>query len=92
MSLPPIFIPDTHGQLEALKRLLGQLEQADLLSGRQLVFLGDYLDADTNQTVSALLDYLLELQQAENAVCIAGNHDLFHCDQLHGMPLPSKRR
>lgn len=72
-TLKPIFVPDTHGHYQKVMDLLQQLNQQQLLIGRKLVFLGDYVDRGPD--VRALIELMLRLQMRGHA-CIAGNHDL----------------
>jgi serine/threonine protein phosphatase 1 len=69
-----IAVGDIHGNLPALRDLLGQL-QPELTPSDTLVFLGDYVDRgpDSKRCVDALLAF--ERQVACTVVFLLGNHE-----------------
>ena len=70
-------IPDIHGRLDLLNKLLKSLEEDHGLdlSVDKIVFTGDYCDrgADTYGVIERLKK--LNEQYPENVVCLAGNHE-----------------
>ncbi|MEZ5002544.1 MAG: metallophosphoesterase [Chitinophagales bacterium] len=79
-----LVIGDIHGALRALQQCL---DRANVTSGDQLIFLGDYADgwSETGQ----LIDFLIDLQQYIDCVFIKGNHDVFCLNYLKGEPMSS---
>ncbi|PJA46715.1 hypothetical protein CO173_03030 [Candidatus Uhrbacteria bacterium CG_4_9_14_3_um_filter_41_35] len=71
--LPMIVIPDVHGHLDQLVRLIKKLNQLQLLDGRRLAFLGDYVDRGPESR--ATLEFICSLVELGH-IAIAGNHDL----------------
>ncbi|HEY6508851.1 MAG TPA: metallophosphoesterase [Vicinamibacterales bacterium] len=67
-------VGDIHGNLPALRDLLGQL-QPELASGDTIVFLGDYIDRgpDSKRCVDALLAFAPQV--ACEVVFLLGNHE-----------------
>jgi len=67
-------VGDIHGNLPALRDLLGQL-QAELAADDTIVFLGDYIDRgpDSRGCVDALLAF--EAEAACQVVFLLGNHE-----------------
>jgi serine/threonine protein phosphatase 1 len=67
-----IVIPDTQGEVSLLYGILEKIFDRNLLKGRKLVFLGDYMNRgeDTRQ----LLDECIELQKL-NHIFLRGNHE-----------------
>jgi serine/threonine protein phosphatase 1 len=63
-------IGDIHGALKALKQLIDKLP---LQKKDQLIFIGDYVDGWSES--SQVIDYLLQLEKANNCIFIKGNHD-----------------
>jgi len=71
-----IFIPDIHGFLVQMKRLVDELVRLGYLADHQLVFLGDYVDRGPD--TKGVIDFCIELQKSGH-IFICGNHDyLFH--------------
>ena len=69
---PLIVIPDLQGEYEMLIGILEALKDKDLLKGRRLAFLGDYLDRGDGS--KPLLDLLMELKN-DGAIFVRGNHE-----------------
>jgi serine/threonine protein phosphatase 1 len=69
-----IAIGDVHGNLAALRDLLGRL-QGEVGAADTLVFLGDYIDRgpDSRGCVDAIL--ALRANPAPRVVCLRGNHE-----------------
>ena len=67
-----IIIPDTHGFLGSVERLLARLKHDGWLRQRKLVFLGDYVDRGPR--VPELLDLCIALKQ-DGHIFLAGNHE-----------------
>lgn len=65
-----LVIGDIHGALKALKQVI---EKAQVTPEDTLIFLGDYVDGWSDST--ALVSYLIELQQTHQCIFIRGNHD-----------------
>jgi serine/threonine protein phosphatase 1 len=63
-------IGDIHGGLRALHQIM---ERAQVTTKDTLIFLGDYVDGWSQSP--QLIDYLIELQNTHNCICIRGNHD-----------------
>ncbi|MDN3675559.1 metallophosphoesterase family protein [Flavobacterium branchiarum] len=63
-------IGDIHGGLIALKQVL---ERAAVTNKDTLIFLGDYVDGWSQSP--QVIDFLIELKQKQNCICIRGNHD-----------------
>ncbi len=70
-------IGDIHGGLRALKNLLDQL---DLQTADQLIFLGDYVDGWSESAETIF--FLMELAKKQNCIFIRGNHDQLCYDWL----------
>jgi hypothetical protein len=74
---PIDIVGDVHGEIDALRDLLGHLRYADDGShpeGRRLVFLGDLTDRGPDSpTVVELVERLVKAGRAQ---CVLGNHDL----------------
>jgi serine/threonine protein phosphatase 1 len=69
-------IGDIHGREDCLLALLKQISAhraAHPIQHTKLVFLGDYVDRGTGS--HAVLEMLIMLQQLEDAVFLAGNHE-----------------
>lgn len=68
-----VVIPDVHGHLETLQALLKKLASRQLLSGRKVVFLGDYVDRgpDSSEVLELVYNFVLN-----GHIALAGNHDL----------------
>jgi hypothetical protein len=74
---PLDFVGDLHGEIDALRALLGRLGyDADGRhpEGRRLVFLGDLTDRGPDSP--AVVDLVRRLVEANRAQCVLGNHDL----------------
>jgi serine/threonine protein phosphatase 1 len=69
-----VAVGDIHGNLAALRDLLGQL-RGEVAEGDVLVFLGDYIDRgpDSAGCVDAIVTFRDE-SRAE-VVCLMGNHE-----------------
>ncbi len=63
-------IPDTHGCVSTLKALL---EKINFKNSDQLFLLGDYIDRGPDSV--GIVDFLIELNQAENVFLLRGNHE-----------------
>jgi len=63
-------IPDIHGCVKTLKKLVQRL---NLTNDDQLFFLGDYIDRGPNS--KGVLDYIIELETTNNIFAIRGNHE-----------------
>lgn len=74
------FIGDVHGHVECLSRLLlkmGYMEGEDGFfhpEGRQVVFLGDYIDRGPDS--KGVYRLVRSMVEAKNAVALLGNHEL----------------
>lgn len=68
-------IGDIHGGLKGLIQLL---ENAEVSSEDNLVFLGDYVDGWSES--AQVIQYLIELSKTNACVFIKGNHDIW-CEQ-----------
>lgn len=86
MSL--IIIPDTHGCLDQLERLVDFLESEGYLSGHRLAFLGDYVDRGPK--IRELLRYCIDLERAGH-VFLCGNHEYVLERALSGSALWGER-
>lgn len=64
-------IGDLHGQMEALRLLLGQIEYQE--EADTLCFVGDYVDWGPQSM--ELLQYVMELDRSPRVHCLLGNHD-----------------
>jgi len=76
-------IGDLHGRLDALERLLEQI-QPDLEKD-QLVFMGDYIDRGPES--KGVVDYVLRLKNLsppEHFICLKGNHEAMFLNFLQG--------
>ena len=74
---PIDIVGDVHGEIEALRDLLGHLGYDDEGShpvGRRLVFLGDLTDRGPDSP--AVIDLVKRLVEENHAQCVLGNHDL----------------
>jgi hypothetical protein len=74
---PIDIVGDIHGEIDALRDLLGHLEYAGDGShpdGRRLVFLGDLTDRGPDSP--AVIDLVKHLIETDRAQCVLGNHDL----------------
>lgn len=69
---PLIVIPDTHGQLGKVERLVAYFTRKGYLKDHRLAFLGDYVDRGPD--VRGLVEYVMSLA-ADGHYCIAGNHE-----------------
>ena len=67
-----IVIPDTHGHVKEVEKLIGKLDKLGYLPDRKLVFLGDYVDR--GPAVRQLIDFCIGLQN-DGHVMLAGNHE-----------------
>ncbi|HKI99668.1 MAG TPA: metallophosphoesterase family protein [bacterium] len=70
-----IAIGDIHGCLEPLRALI-----ADLPPGRELVFLGDYVDRGPQS--AQVLDYLQALAEERPCVFLEGNHEAMMAEAI----------
>lgn len=74
-------IGDIHGCREELDDLLALIAEEESDAGRQLVFLGDYVDRGPDSR--GVLDRLIELKRDEpDAVFLKGNHEAVMLDFL----------
>jgi hypothetical protein len=66
-----IFVGDTHGDLDATKRVVDKYLNAD----NKVVFLGDYADRglDSAENINTLLE--LKLEHPDNLFLLMGNHE-----------------
>lgn len=74
---PLDIVGDVHGQLDALRDLVGQLNYAPDGShpdGRKLVFVGDLVDRGPDSP--GVVERVMNMVNAGNAQCILGNHEL----------------
>ena len=74
---PIDIVGDIHGEIDALRDLLGHLGYADDGShpeGRRLVFLGDLTDRGPDSP--AVIDLVKHFVETDRAQCVLGNHDL----------------
>jgi hypothetical protein len=70
-------IGDVHGEIEALRALLGHLgydEDGRHPAGRHAVFVGDLCDRGPDSP--AVLDLVMDWVQGGRAQCVLGNHEL----------------
>lgn len=78
LFLGPIdIVGDIHGEIDALRSLLGHLGYADNgghAENRRLVFLGDLTDRGPDSP--AVVNLVSDLLERERAQCILGNHEL----------------
>jgi len=63
-------VGDIHGGLKALVQIL---EKASITSDDTIIFLGDYVDGWSESP--QVLDFLIDLQNAQNCIFLRGNHD-----------------
>ncbi len=63
-------IGDIHGALKALEQLIIKINPRQ---GDRLIFLGDYVDGWSQS--AGVIDYLIELDKANDCIFIKGNHD-----------------
>ncbi|MEZ4852944.1 metallophosphoesterase family protein [Flavobacterium sp.] len=63
-------VGDIHGGLKALVQIL---EKASVTSDDTIIFLGDYVDGWSESP--QVLDFLIDLQTAQNCIFLRGNHD-----------------
>ena len=82
-----LVIGDIHG---AYLALLQVMERAQVTPDDLLIFLGDY--ADRGKQTPQVLDYLIDLQQTHQIICLRGNHDALCCDFLLGKPMSLHKR
>ena len=78
-------IGDIHGSLDALERLLDQINPD--LTGDGLVFVGDYIDRGPRS--KGVVDYILRLKDEAppgQIICLKGNHEAMFLDFLAGGP------
>lgn len=77
-----VFVGDTHGDLEASKKVWNSFK--DEVKGEQtfLVFLGDYVDRGSRSKEN--IDFLLlkKISNPEGVVLLLGNHDAYHLRKL----------
>jgi hypothetical protein len=74
---PLDIVGDVHGEIDALRDLLGHLgydDEGNHPDGRRLVFLGDLTDRGPDSP--AVLKKVMALVAAGRAQCILGNHEL----------------
>jgi hypothetical protein len=72
MGTPWIVVPDTHGQLAMLEKLINQLEQQKVLDSHRLIFLGDYIDRGPDS--KGLIALALDLSH-QGHIFLCGNHE-----------------
>lgn len=68
-------IGDVHGRLDLLQKLWAEIETdaANIELRKVFVFMGDYVDRGRDS--KGVIDFLLELKQNDDVVCLRGNHD-----------------
>lgn len=90
MLIQPLFdgpldlVGDVHGEIDALRALLGRLgydPEGRHPAGRRLVFVGDLCDRGPDSP--AVLRLVRTLVEAGRAQCVAGNHELNALRGLH---------
>ncbi|MDD4202741.1 MAG: metallophosphoesterase family protein, partial [Candidatus Omnitrophica bacterium] len=64
-------IPDVHGDVNALNRVLDDLSKKGV---KKFIFLGDYFDRGKNNL--EVFDRVKQLKEQGNVVCLMGNHDV----------------
>jgi serine/threonine protein phosphatase 1 len=65
-------VGDIHGGLKALLQVLNKVEVKDTDT---LIFVGDYVDGWSES--AQVIQFLIELSQKINCICIKGNHDVW---------------
>jgi serine/threonine protein phosphatase 1 len=85
LDYPLIAIPDLHGQLGFLDRLLAKLRTHDVWPAARLVFLGDLVDRgpDVQGTVRRVIDLIAA---KPGSTCVMGNHDFALANAVGLMP------
>ena len=74
---PVDVVGDIHGEIDALQSLvdrLGYSRHGDHPENRRLVFVGDLCDRGPNSP--AVVEYVRDLVDRQNAQCVLGNHEL----------------
>lgn len=74
---PIDIVGDVHGEIEALRDLLGHLDYGDdglHVKGRRLVFVGDLTDRGPDSP--AVIDLVKRFVESGRAQCVLGNHEL----------------
>ncbi|MDD4203272.1 MAG: metallophosphoesterase family protein, partial [Candidatus Omnitrophica bacterium] len=64
-------IPDVHGDVNALNRVLDDLSKKGV---KKFIFLGDYFDRGKNNL--EVFERVKQLKEQGNVVCLMGNHDV----------------
>lgn len=72
METPWIVVPDTHGQLSMLEKMIGQFEREKILDDHRLIFLGDYIDRGPDS--KGLIAMVLDLSH-QGHIFLCGNHE-----------------
>jgi serine/threonine protein phosphatase 1 len=70
-------IGDVHGEVGLLRKLIARLEPQP---SDRLIFLGDYVDRGEDSR--AVIDYVLELREIFECICLKGNHEDMLLDYL----------
>ena len=65
-----LVIGDIHGGLRALHQIM---ERASVTTKDTLIFLGDYVDGWSQSP--QVMDFIIDLKNKQNCICIRGNHD-----------------
>jgi hypothetical protein len=74
---PLDIVGDVHGEIDALRQLLGHLgydDEARHPEGRRLVFIGDLCDRGPDSP--AVIEWVMAAVAAGRAQCLLGNHEL----------------
>jgi serine/threonine protein phosphatase 1 len=69
---PFVVLPDTHGHLKEVERLVKVIRKCGLLQDHVLLFLGDYLDRGDH--VKELIDYCIGMKN-DGHLFLCGNHE-----------------
>ena len=69
-------LTDIHGRFDLLELALAEIERRG--GFKRLVFLGDYVDRGPRSR--EVVERLIELDRAENVVCLMGNHEKMFVD------------
>ena len=73
-----IAIGDIHGCARSLKALMVKLKAEQKLTGRTLVFVGDYIDRGPDS--KGVIDFLLQFSEDQNCIFLRGNHEQMMID------------
>lgn len=72
-----VVIGDIHGGFKALEQLI---DEANLPSDTQYIFVGDYVDGWSQS--AEVISYLIDFSQENNCILLRGNHDELLCEYL----------